>query len=129
MSKARAIWISLSNLAFIGVTVRHLAQERSLYTLLEVRMPWKSIMLPALIIAILVAGVALELLGSKIAAWVNVGFFVMTDIYAADVLVHGWGQAEVQIFGWLLAVPASVVLVVDLLFYSAKRTPGRAELD
>jgi hypothetical protein len=114
------VWVCLSNLAFAGLVLRHLAEERSLYGLLDTRMPWKKYSLPILIVSILVLGIVLELVNSKLAFWVNVGFFLLVAGYAFDILVHASQEPEARIFGWLLAIPASLVVVIDALLYWGK---------
>ena len=124
--KVIILWICLSNLIFAGFVLRHLAEERSLYGLLNTQMPWKMYSLPILMVVILLAGIVLELFDSKLAFFVNAGFFLMAAAYAVDILVHTSQEPEGRIFGWLLGIPAFLVLVIDVLLYSGKMRVKRA---
>ncbi len=124
--KVTVLWICLSNLVFAGIVLRHLAEERSLYGLLDTRMPWKKYSLPILIVVILLAGIVLEFFDSKLAFFVNAGFFLLAAAYAVDILVHTSQEPEGRIFGWLLGIPAFLVLVIDVLLYSGKMRVKRA---
>jgi hypothetical protein len=115
------LWVCLSNSVFAGIVIQHLSEERSLYGLLDTRMPWRKYILPSLIVVILLAGIVLEFFNSKLAFFVNVCFFLLAAGYAVDILVHASQEPEARIFGWLLGIPAFVVLVIDVLLYSGKR--------
>jgi hypothetical protein len=118
--KVTVLWICLSNLIFAGIVLQHLVQERSLYGLLATQMPWRKYTLPILIVTILLLGIVLELFDSKIAFFVNTVFFLLVVAYAIDVLAHASQEPEARIFGWLLAIPAFLVLVIDILLYWVK---------
>ena len=124
--KVTVLWICLSNLAFAGIVLRHLAEERSLHGLLDTRMPWKEYSLPILILVILLTGIVLEFFDSKLAFFLNTGFFLLVAAYAVDILVHTSQEPEGQIFGWLLGIPAFLVLVIDVLLYWGKTRCGAA---
>jgi hypothetical protein len=109
---------------FAGIVLQHLAQERSLYGLLATQMPWTKYTLPILIVGILLLGIVLELFDSKIAFFVNTGFFLLAAGYAVDVLAHSSQEPEARIFGWLLAIPAFLVLIIDILLYWGKTRRG-----
>jgi hypothetical protein len=89
-------------------------------------MPWKKYSLPILIVVILLAGIVLEFFDSKLAFFVNVGFFLLVAGYAVDILLHASQEPEARIFGWLLGIPAFLVLVIDVLLYSGKMRMRRA---
>jgi hypothetical protein len=124
--KVAVLWISLSNLVFAGIVLRHLAEERSLHGLLDTPMPWEKYSLPILIVVILLTGIVLEFFDSKLAFFVNAGFFLLVAAYAVDILVHTSQEPEGRIFGWLLGIPALLVLVVDVLLYWGKTRRGAA---
>jgi hypothetical protein len=124
MRKLTVLWICLSNLIFAGIVLGHLAEERSLYGLLDTRMPLKKYSLPILIVAVLFVGIVLELFESKLAFFVNAGFFLLAAGYAVNILVHASQEPEARIFGWLLAIPAFLVLVIDILLYWGKTRRG-----
>lgn len=87
---------------------------------------WKEYSLPVLIAATLLVGGVLEFSNSKLAPFVNVGFFLLAAAYAVDVLFHATGDPEARIFGWLLGIPAAFILIVDVFLYSMKKRAKRA---
>jgi hypothetical protein len=120
MRRLRIVWVCLSNVIFGGIAVRHLLQEKSLYELLGTPMPWKNYSIPFIVVAILLLGIALELFDSKLAVFVNIGFFSLAALYAVDILVHASQDAEARIFGLLLGIPAFVVLTTYIFLYARK---------
>jgi hypothetical protein len=101
-------------------------EERSLYDLLDTHMPWKKYPIPILLLVILFLGIVLEILDFKLAFYVNTGFFLLVAGYAVVVLLHSSQEPEARIFGWLLGLPAFLVLVIDVLLYSGKMRVKRA---
>jgi hypothetical protein len=124
--KTTMLWVCLPNLAFAAVALRRLADERSLCRLLRTGMSWKEYSLPVLAVVVLILGIVLEAADSKLVVWVNAGFFLRIAGYAIDVLVHALKQPEARIFGWLLAIPASVVVIIGALLYWGKMRLRRA---
>src|SRR5215469_1710341 len=115
--KATLVWVCLSNLLFAGIVLNQLIQERSLHQLLENRMPWQEYSLPLVSLLILLGGIILEFLHSKLAFFVNAGFFLLAAAYAANLLMSASQDPEARIFGWLWGIPAALVLFVDLFLY------------
>jgi hypothetical protein len=126
MRRLRIVWVCLSNVIFGGIAIHHLLQEQSLYGLLGTPMPWKKYSIPIIIVVILSLGIALELFDSKLAVFVNTGFFLLAALYAVDILVHASQEPEARIFGWLLGIPAFVVLTINVFLYASKMGLRRA---
>ena len=120
MRRLRMVWVSLSNVIFGGIAIRHLLQEQSLYGLLGMPMPRQKYWIPIIIVVILLLGIALEVFDSKLAVFVNSGFFLLATLYAVGILVHASQEPEARIFGLLLGIPAFTVLTINVLLYAPK---------
>jgi hypothetical protein len=118
MRVVRAVWVSASNLLFVGIIVRHLMDIRSLHQLLRTPMEWREYWLLFVIIAILLLGVGLEVLGTKLASFVNVGFYLLALGDASVPLINASAEPEARLLGLTIAVPSAVVLLADLALYS-----------
>jgi ABC-type multidrug transport system fused ATPase/permease subunit len=121
------LWVCLSNLAFAWILLSHLLDERTLHRLLESSMPWKEFLGPVAIVAILLVGVALEIADSPAAFFVNAGSLVVMMAYAGLFLLESRQDAGSREFGLLLGVPCFLVLIINILLYTAKKPPKEAE--
>jgi hypothetical protein len=115
------LWVCLSNFVFAWLVLSALLAERTLYGLLESRMPWEYYLLPVSIIVIFFVGVVLELANSQGAVFVNAGFFLLITACAAVGLAYGWQDPGSRTFGLPLHILAFLVLVIDILLYAAKK--------
>ena len=121
------LWVCLSNLAFAWILLSNLLDERTLDRLLESRMPWKEFLVPVLIVVILLVGVALEIADLPAAFLVNAGSLVLTMAYAGVFLLESRQDTGSRAFGLLLGVSCFLVLIIDILFYTAKIPLKEAE--
>jgi ABC-type multidrug transport system fused ATPase/permease subunit len=115
------LWVCLSNLAFAWILLSHLFDERTLHRLLESSMPWKEFLGPVSIVAILLVGVALEVADLPAAFFVNAGSLALTMAYAGLFLLESRQDTGIREFGLLLGVPCFLVLIIDILLYTAKK--------
>ena len=114
------LWVCLSNLAFAWILLSNLLDERTLDQLLESRMPSKEFLVPVSIVVILLIGVALEIANLPAAFVVNAGSLVLTMAYAGVFLLESRQDTGSRAFGLLLGVSCFLVLIIDILFYTAK---------
>lgn len=114
------LWVCLSNLAFAWILLSNLLDERTLDRLLESRMPSKEFLVPVSIVVILLIGVALEIANLPAAFAVNAGSLVLTMAYAGVFLLESRQDTGSRAFGLLLGVSCFLVLIIDILFYTAK---------
>ena len=115
------LWVCLSNMVFAWILLNHLFDEWALHGLLESRMPWKEYLVPVSIVVILLVGITLELVDSPAAFFVNAGSLVLTMAYAGLFLLDSRQDTESRSFGLLLGVPCFLVLIIDILLYTAKK--------
>ena len=63
------------------------------------------------------AGIVCELLRSRFARYINIGYFLVLAAAYADLTVENWAQPQVRLYGLAIVIPASLVAFADILLY------------
>ena len=124
----RSVWVSLTNGTAIYLMYGGAQQVALLNHLLEQDSRNKSVWFHFVLRAgIPILGIALELLGSRLAKWMNIGYFVLVGAIFSVVSI--WARSDYH--GRILLLQGLAALVVacaDYFLYSSTRstlTPSR----
>ncbi len=121
MRVLRTIWVALINAAAIYLMYTGARQVAILNQLLEQDERNKRVWLYfSLRITIPILGILLELLSSRLAKWVNVGYFAFAGVVLSAIAVLNWSDYHGRIY-LLFGLPALAVSVVTYFLYRPSR--------
>ncbi len=122
MRIVRLTWVFLTNGAAIYFMYGSFQQVALLNHLLEQDNRNKALWFHfALKATTPILGILLELLGSRFAKWVNVGYFLIVGIVFSTISILAWSDYHGRIY-LLIGLAALVVAGVDCLFYRRTRS-------
>ncbi len=119
----RSFWVSLTNGAAIYLMYGGAQQVALLNHLLEQDSRNKSVWFHFVLrAAIPILGIVLELLGSRLAKWVNIGYFVFVGAICSAISIWAWSDYHGRIL-LLQGLAALVVACADYFLYRRTRSP------
>ena len=124
----RSVWVSLTNGTAIYLMYGSAQQVALLNHLLEQDSRNKSVWFHFILRAgIPILGIALELLGSRLAKWMNIGYFVFVGAIFSVISIWAWSDYHGRTL-LLQGLAALVVACADYFLYRSTRstlTPSR----
>ncbi len=121
MKILRAIWVLLANGTAVYLMYRSAQQLALLDHLLEQDHQNRGVWLHfALRVTIPILGILLELLGSRLAKWVNVGYFAFAGVVLSAIAILNWSDYHGRVH-LLFGLPALAASLVTYLLYRHPR--------